>query len=238
VQDLVRAWVAGGGRSDEGAARGQVTAEGALGTCAGIAASLHLPVQHAVVLPGSTLCDGRARTLESEVDRVRASVESLSPYTPDLAAALRDRLDLVGQAAEHEPLPLLLAHGDSTPKEVLLDGPISAVFDLDGACAAEPALDLGHFAAHLALVVARASAGTAQPQPARGAVLQRLFLSEYLRLRPDLDPDAVLDRVAAYRVLALLEVAARSWHQLKPERLAVAVSLLERSRDVRHRTYT
>jgi hypothetical protein len=69
-------------------------------------------------------------------------------------------------------------------------------------------------------------------------VLQRLFLSEYLRLRPDLDPDAVLDRVAAYRVLALLEVAVRSWQQLRPERLAVAMSLLERSQGVRHRTYT
>ncbi|MDF2145363.1 ABC transporter transmembrane domain-containing protein [Knoellia sp. p5-6-4] len=238
VQDLVRAWVAGGGRSEEGAVRGQVTAEGALGTCAGIAASLHLPVRDSLVLPGSALPGGRVRTLGSEVERVRACVESLSRYTPDLAAALRDRLDSVAHAAEREPLPLLVAHGDFTPKEVLLDGPISAVFDLDSATAAEPALDLGHFAAHLALVVARASAGTAQPQPARGAVLQRLFLSEYLRLRPDLDPDAVLDRVAAYRVLALLEVAVRSWHQLKPERLAVAMSLLERSQGVRHRTYT
>jgi ABC-type multidrug transport system fused ATPase/permease subunit len=238
VQDLVRAWIADGRPGGQGPVTGAVTAESALGTCARIAASLHTSVPRSVVLPGMAVNQGRARTLATELDRVRADIEALSPYAPGLAAALRRGAEAIGGAAQHEPLPLFVAHGDFTPKEVLVDGPISGVFDLDTACVAEPALDLGHFVAHLALVATRESARGEHSRADRGGVLQRLFLSEYLRARPDLDTDEVLARVAAYRALTLLDVAARSWHQLKPERLAVAMSLLERSQTLRHREYT
>jgi ABC-type multidrug transport system fused ATPase/permease subunit/aminoglycoside phosphotransferase (APT) family kinase protein len=238
VQGLVRAWIADGRRGGQGPVPGSVTAEGALETCARIAASLHMSVPRSLVLPGMAVNQGRARTLATELDRVRADIESLRPYAPGVAAALHRGSETIAEAAQREPLPLLIAHGDFTPKEVLVDGPISGVFDLDTACVAEPALDLGHFVAHLALVATRESARVEHGRADRGGVLQRLFLSEYLRARPDLDPDAVLDRVSAYRVLTVLEVAVRSWHQLKPERLELAMSLLERAQQVRHREYT
>ncbi len=131
-----------------------------------------------------------------------------------------------------------MAHGDFTPSEVLFDGPISGVFDLDTACVAEPALDLGQFAADVALVAARASAAADQGGAERGAGLQRAFLSEYLRARPDLDGDALLARVSAYRTLSLLGAAVRGWRQLKPERVDLAIGLLQGHHPVRQREYT
>jgi ABC-type multidrug transport system fused ATPase/permease subunit len=235
VKDLVRA-----GAADRGGARpspSSAALDDALRTCARVAAALHLPVPEPVILPGMAATGRRARTLATEVEAVRHRVEDLGRYAPELAATLRRSLDAVATALADEPLPLLVGHGDLTPKEVLMDGPISAVFDLDTLCVAEPALDLGHFVAHLALSTSRPLVAAAPGATDRGAVLQRTFLAEYLRARPDLDADHVLERVAAYRVLATADVAERSWRQLKPERAARAVALLEGVRDLRRPTY-
>ena len=181
---------------------------------------------------------GRARTLATEL----TGSEPISSHSAPTRRVSRQPCAAARRPSPRQPsgnrFPLLIAHGDFTPKEVLVDGPISGVFDLDTACVAEPALDLGHFVAHLALVATGESARVEHRRADRGGVLQRLFLSEYLRARPDLDPDAVLDRVSAYRVLTVLEVAVRSWRQLKPERLELAMSLLEGAQQVRHREYT
>ncbi|HET6860804.1 MAG TPA: phosphotransferase, partial [Streptomyces sp.] len=234
VRDLVREWVASGRRpSGEATLR----AESALATCARIAAALHTPVPRSVMLPGMGKAGGE-RTLAGELDRLWADIDGIAPYAPSLAALLRGRAEALADAVHADPLPFLVAHGDFTPSEVLFDGPISGVFDLDTACVAEPALDLGQFAADVALVAARASAAADQGGAERGAGLQRVFLSEYLRARPDLDGDTLLARVSAYRALSLLRVAVRSWRQLKPERLDLAIGLLQGQHAVRQREYS
>jgi hypothetical protein len=124
------------------------------------------------------------------------------------------------------------AHGDLTPSEVLFDGPISSLFDLDSACVAEPALDVGGFLAHLDVVTTRAwhAAGHAADDPGqgRGEALDQIFLQEYLRSGGgDVDQGALAARLAAYRTVTLAQVAVRSWCQLKPDRVRAAITLLE-----------
>jgi ABC-type multidrug transport system fused ATPase/permease subunit len=206
------------------------TAEGALRACARIAAALH-----ASTVPGSALPGGHPRTLTGEVVRLRAEVEAVAPLAPDLARTVHARLDDAAAAAREEPLPFGPAHGDLTPSEVLLDGPISSLFDLDSACVAEPALDVGGFLGHLDVVTTRARhatghVGSAVEEPGNGPgeALDRVFLEEYLRAGgPDVDQGALAARIAAYRTVTLAQVAVRSWCQLKPDRLRAAIALLE-----------
>jgi hypothetical protein len=93
-------------------------------------------------------------------------------------------------------------------------------------CLAEPALDLGHFTAHLAVAVR-----TAEEAPggtdADGGDLASAFLREYLRVSGTSDPDVLLARVAAHRTVALARLAVRSWCQLKPQRLRPVLALLD-----------
>jgi len=235
VRALVRDWVVSDGRSSSQASP---TAEGALATCARIAAALHTPAPQSVVLPGTAMAGGMERTLAGELDRLWMDIDGIAPYAPTLAAMLHGRAEALAAAVHAEPLPFLVAHGDFAPSEVLFDGPISGVFDLDAACVAEPALDLGQFAAHVALVAARAAASADLGGPDRGAALERVFLGEYLRARPDLDRDVLLARVSAYRALSLLQVAVRSWRQVKPERLDLAIALLHGPQALRQREYS
>ena len=223
VAALVRERVAG--VRAEG--RGPLTAERVLATSARIAASLHTPLPDGLVLPGMAVAGGQDRSLEAEVERVRADIERLAAFTPALARALEDQARRLVERSDVGALPPLVAHGDYAPSEVLFDGPISGVFDLDDACVAEPALDVGHFAAHLALISARASSTADNGGAGRGLSLEHGFVEEYGRARPDLDRGALLARVAAYRTLSLTRMAARSWRQLKPERLELSLALLQ-----------
>ena len=95
------------------------------------------------------------------------------------------------------------------------------MFDLDAACVAEPALDVGGFLGPPRLVATRArhaSRRCRSPSGAQGA-LERVFLGEYLRARAGLDREALLGIAGAYRTVTLAQVAVRSWCQLKPDRL-------------------
>lgn len=234
VPDLVRSWVAGERASGPTA----LTAESALATCARIAGALHAPAPDALVLPGAA-SGGQDRTLQGELDSVQHDLEALAAYAPALAALLEGRLAALAPVARAGGLPMLTTHGDFAPSEVLFDGPLSGVYDLDAACAAEPARDLGQFAAHLSLVAARAARIAGAPVTERGQSLERVFLGEYLQARPDLDREALWGVAGAYRTLTLVRVAARSWRQLKPERLQLAVSLLQEPQPApRQRQYT
>ena len=215
-----------------------LTAESALATCARIAGALHAQTPLALVLPGEA-SGGQDRTLQGELDSAQHDLEALAAYAPALTALLRGRLEALAPVARAGGLPLLTTHGDFAPSEVLFDGPLSGVYDLDAACAAEPARDLGQFAAHLSLVAARAGRLAGAAVTERGQSLERVFLGEYLKARPDLDREALLGIAGAYRSLTLVRVAARGWRQLKPERLELAVSLLQEPQPApRRRQYT
>jgi hypothetical protein len=201
-----------------------LTAESALRACARIAAALH-----SSTVPGAGIPGGHPRTLTGEVVRLRAEVEAVAPLAPALARRVHARLDDAAAAAREEPLSFGPAHGDLTPSEVLFDGPISSLFDLDSACLAEPALDIGGFLGHLGVVTTRARHGSLHdPGDGQREPLERVFLQEYQRAGGGgVDRGALEARLAAYRTVTLAQVAVRSWCQLKPDRLRAAVELLE-----------
>jgi ABC-type multidrug transport system fused ATPase/permease subunit len=227
LSTLVRSHVATGHSVGSGA----LGAEAALAACARVVGALHVDLRAI----GNVEGQGRfaspslaaPRTLSGEIRRVQGSIQSLARFAPALGAMLQDRLDALAPAADGPALAPVVAHGDLTPSEILLDGPISSLYDLDAAGAAEPALDLGQFTGRLAIVAGKGLATGAQDAPRRALALERTFLLEYLQVRPDIDAEALVARVAAYRALSLLEETIRSWSQLKGERLRIALSLLQ-----------
>jgi aminoglycoside phosphotransferase (APT) family kinase protein len=184
--------------------------------CARIAAALHR----------SSIPVGEPRTLAEEVDGAREAVEALAPLSPALALTLHGSLGAIGDLVADPPGPLGVAHGDFDHSQVLFDGPTTGLVDFDAVCRAEPALDLGSFTARLAVAVRRA------PDAARavhdgGGDLGGVFLREYVRVRGTEDPGVLLARVEAYRTVALVRLAVRSWCQLKPQRLRPVLALLD-----------
>ncbi|MFP5369244.1 MAG: phosphotransferase, partial [Actinomycetes bacterium] len=123
-----------------------LTAEGAIASCARVAAALHR----------SAIPVGPLRTLGEEIEAVRAAVDDLAPLAPGLAASLHRHLGTVADLALDAPGPLGVAHGHFDASQVLFDGPTASLVDFDTVCLAEPALDLGHFTGHLAVAVRRA----------------------------------------------------------------------------------
>jgi ABC-type multidrug transport system fused ATPase/permease subunit len=196
--------------------------EVAIAACARSAAALHrtsIPV-------------GAPRTLADEIDGTRTSVDDLAPLAPELAVSLHRHLDAVADAARDRPEPPGVAHGDLQPSQVLFDGPTTALVDWDTVCRAEPALDLGEFTANLAVAVrkARDAAGAAVNG---GEDLGSAFLRDYVHHSGHSDPDVLLGRVAAYRRVALVRIAVRSWCRLKPERLRPTLALLDEPQRIR-----
>jgi hypothetical protein len=198
-----------------------LTPEAAVVACARVAAALHrtsIPV-------------GPPRTLAGDIDEVRTAVDALAPLAPALAGSLHGHLSGLADVVLDPPGAPGVAHGDFDASQVLFDGPTTGMVDFDTVCAAEPALDLGSFTAHLAVAVrkAREAAGV---DTDGGQDLESAFLREYLRLTGG-DPDALLPRMRAYRTVALARLAVQSWCRLKPERLRSTVALLEEPQRIR-----
>ena len=101
-------------------------------------------------LHGSGVSYGRTATLQEEISEVDEVVNRLSLSVPELAAAARPLLrQLVTRSESEPPDPIVPAHHDFRPAQVLLAGGSVGFIDFDGACMAEPALDLGRFRAKL-----------------------------------------------------------------------------------------
>jgi hypothetical protein len=225
VPSLVRQHIAGGGGGDPR----QVTLGAALETCARIAATLH----------ASAIDIGGVRTLRGEIEAVSRAIENMSSLAPDVADALRSRL-ASAEAADRDSQPAAgFSHGDLTPAQVLFDGPLSGLVDLDTVGRAEPALDLGQFVGYLSLMVGKARAATngrdQNNEDDEDDDPCRMFLVAYLRAADAGDTARLLDRVSAYRTVTLTRVALRSWLQLKPARLQLALRLLDQPDPLQHR---
>jgi hypothetical protein len=211
-------------RAGVGAAPGVagLTPEGAVASCARIAAALHR----------SSIPVGPPRTLADELAAARAAVDAVAPMAPALAASVHRHLGAFGDLALDSPGPLGVAHGEFDPAQVLFDGPTTSLVDFDTVCLAEPALDLGRFAGRLAVTARQALDAAGAPYDG-GEDLPSAFLREYLRESGSSEPDVLLARVAAYRTVALARLAVRSWCQLKPQRLRLSLALLEEPQRVR-----
>jgi aminoglycoside phosphotransferase (APT) family kinase protein len=113
--------------------------------------------------------------------------------------------------------PHVLAHGDLTPSQLLFDGPRVGILDFDKLCQAEPSLDLGRFLAYLRFALTKHGGRDADGMAAR-------FIEAYGDQGGQPAPAA---RIDAYEICSLVRMAARSWLQLKPARLAVVCAVLE-----------
>ncbi len=189
-------------------------------------------------------CDSSGSELPvRDLTAVRADVErdlaSLEPVWPGFAMHLRRHVSkALGALPQDEPdtgwpVPPVLAHGDLTPGQVLI-GPTGrpGLVDVDTLCVAEPAHDLGRFLAYLHVAGVRRS-------PAAWPLLADLtgaFLTSYLDLHvpagaaTGAEKDArrlLLTRTAAYRVLALARLGASACRQVKDERLAGVLGVLD-----------
>jgi len=96
-----------------------------------------------VAYPSST-------TLDESLAEVRAQSEQLARSVPKVRAASEPLLRLVDELAHRaSPDPLVAAHNDFNPGQVLLDNGAIGLIDFDKACIAEPAMDVGRFRAKL-----------------------------------------------------------------------------------------
>jgi aminoglycoside phosphotransferase (APT) family kinase protein len=166
------------------------------------------------------------RDLAGERTAVAGELAAVAEVWPDVASRLR--VGLAREAAAEQdgpPLPVVLAHGDWTPGQVLLDGAGGvAVVDVDTLGPGEPALDLGRFLAYLHVAGMRRSQD-AWPLLAR---LSTAFLDAYLEARPAAGAERrLLDRTAAFRGLALAHLGASASWQLKDGRLAAVLDVFD-----------
>ena len=160
-----------------------------------------------------------------EIAALRRELHAVAGVWPEWADRVRRRLPLsLGELPESaEPV---LSHGDFTPSQVLLGEGTRGVTDLDGVCWADPALDIGRFLACLAMLTAK------RPGTDTGTLLHQLtaaFLDGYgdtpaIAALPGPHPAR---RVSLYRRVSLARSALHACRQLKDDRFARAVSLLE-----------
>ncbi len=152
----------------------------------------------------------KVETPAQNVRKVARWCEEIQPY---LASRGRRRLQeaqdalqgLVGQMPRQSPA---LIHRDFYPANVLSDGQRIWVLDFDQLRLGDPALDVGHFLAHVQNVAYRAT-GRADSLADAGAV----FLRSYLRKNPlELEP-----RLRFYRAWTFLKLAAKEANRKRGE---------------------
>jgi aminoglycoside phosphotransferase (APT) family kinase protein len=104
--------------------------------------------------------------------------------------------------------------------------------DFDSAGISEPASDLGQFVGYLDVATRKALSAKGRGEDGL-ATPGRMFLDDYVRATGT-DFDATSgSRVAVYRALTLVRIAAQSWCQLKPARVQMARSLLDNDFEAR-----
>jgi hypothetical protein len=206
----------------------------AVETAARTAAAVHACSASGAPLP--------VRDFAGELAATERDITLLQPVWPEAAARLRPAviraLDVTGDhrrpaASAGWPLAPVLAHGDFTAGQVLIDGSGRAgIVDVDTLCVAEAALDVGRFLAYLHVTGIRRSRAAWSVL----ADMTALFLEAYLDARPPSGdgtgsaPRAsrlFLERTAAYHALALGRIGASACRQLKDDRLAAAVEVLD-----------
>jgi aminoglycoside phosphotransferase (APT) family kinase protein len=176
------------------------------------AAAVHLAAPGDEALP--------VRDLDAERALTDHALALLEPVWPVVAARLRARAAAALEAPGRESAPVL-GHGDLTPGQVLLDASGRAgIVDLDTLCLAEPALDLGRFVGYLQVAGIRRSRD-AWPLMAD---LSARFLAAHGETGA---PAAAPERVETYRVLSLARLGASACWQLKDDRLAAVLEVLD-----------
>ena len=173
---------------------------------------------------------GRVATLAGELDEVREVVQRLSLTVPDVMAAaapLLYRLEALDAAVPADPL--VSAHHDFRPAQVLIDSGRVGFIDFDGAGMAEPALDLGRFQAKLRDI------GVSTPAPG-GRPLGGASLTERLATVDELcehflavyqdNADVTPARVELWEAVDLFTALLHTWTKVRLLRVGPRLTVL------------
>lgn len=172
----------------------------------------------------------RSATFQDELREVDEVVARLSLSVPELAAGAAPLLDELRQRAAAVPAdPAVPAHHDFRPAQVLLHGGAVGFIDFDGACMAEPALDLGRFRAKLRDIgISVLGLGERPVAPDRVEQNLRLldelcehFLAEYLR-----HAEVSRDRVVLWETCDLFTAVLHAWTKVRLARVEPRLTVL------------
>lgn len=174
---------------------------------------------------------GRTATWDEELAEVREVVARLATTVPHLGSAadpLLHRLEDVDALVPADPV--VSAHHDFRPAQVLLHEGRIGFIDFDGACRAEPALDLGRFRAKLRDIGISAFVASGQdlagpPLQQHLALLDDLcdgFLAEYQRHAP-----VTGERVVLWETTDLLTALLHAWTKVRTARVGPRLAVLK-----------
>ena len=192
----------------------------ALGDTARALAALH----------GSGARYSRVVTWPSELDEVRDVLDRLSHTVPGLRSAAEPMLlQLLALDQSIAADPVVSAHHDFRPAQVLLSPGGVAFIDFDGAAMAEPGLDLGRFRGKLRDI--GISALAASGAVLEGDVLQdrltlldelcEFFLAEYEACAP-----VTRERVLVWETIDLLTALLHTWTKVRLLRVEPRLAVL------------
>lgn len=166
---------------------------------------------------------GRTATVEDEIAEIREVVDRLARTVPHLRRAGSALLRRLSDEASAVPAdPVVAAHHDFRPAQVLLHAGRIGFIDFDGASMAEPALDLGRFRAKLRDIGISALAAGGEP-------LSGPSLAAHLRLQDELcdhfltayreESPVSWPRVRLWETCDLFTAVLHAWTKVRTARL-------------------
>lgn len=182
--------------------------------------------------PVPDCCGPRSASREAANALQRAHL--LARWQPSLSARVRR----TGRLLEDFLLAVrgesrCLAHGSFKPSQLLFgSGGRVVVTDLDNACLADPALDLGYFLAYLRpATLWRGSAEARAWFDAAAGCFRSAYANAACRAMAQTDVDAALARAATYEAATLFKIASRRVRRLnspRPHELAAILDEVSR----------
>ena len=169
-------------------------------------------------------------TWDERVSEIPDLIERLAAVAPDLTDSLDPLVRQLHSFAAANPAdPLVPSHGSFDSDQVLIAQDQISFIDFDSFCAAEPALDVGHFrAAIMDSGMQVIDERTLRDPELRQAYLQRLdalgmvFLTEYEAHAP-----ISRQRLVLWEALDYLRDAIHLWKKPKPSGVEAVLAILE-----------
>lgn len=170
------------------------------------------------------------RTEEQEAKKVQERARLLRNYYPALAQEIHEQgAQLSRRLAIANPQSYRMAHGGFKPAQLLFDNQHVFVVDFDGACVADPALDIGYFLAYLR------PGGLWYARPGMRAWFQEAehtFCAAYRQATRHFGPinrasDSIFARSNLYAAALIFKIATRRVHRLnspRPQELTAMLS--------------
>ena len=172
---------------------------------------------------------GRAADLDGELAEVAEVVQRLSLSVPELGAAAEPLLRVLTTRAAATPAePVVPAHHDFRPAQVLLHGGGLGFIDFDGAAMAEPALDIGRFRAKLrdiGISTLGVLEGPSDPRVPQNLALLDDLCDHFLRAYQDRAP-VCSERVLLWETCDLLTTMLHAWTKVRLARLEPRLATL------------